>query len=83
MMSEQIVKILRAAKERLESHGWCQGLCQTPAGECCAAINVTLCLASGGGDRVAEGFNNDIAISGENFGLQPSHRARPCCSERA
>jgi cell division protein ZapA (FtsZ GTPase activity inhibitor) len=32
-----------------------------------AAINVTLCLASGGDDRVAEGFNNDIASSGTRF----------------
>ena len=32
-----------------------------------AAINVTLCLASGGSDRVAEGFNRDIAISGRGF----------------
>ncbi len=32
-----------------------------------AAINVTLCLASGGSDRVAEGFNRDIAISGRDF----------------
>jgi cell division protein ZapA (FtsZ GTPase activity inhibitor) len=29
-----------------------------------AAINVTLCLASSGNDRVAEGFNSDIASSG-------------------
>src|SRR3712207_2878282 len=29
-----------------------------------AAINVTLCLLSGGDDRVAEGFNRDIATSG-------------------
>lgn len=33
-----------------------------------AAINVTLCLASSGDDRVAEGFNNDIAMSGRRFG---------------
>jgi cell division protein ZapA (FtsZ GTPase activity inhibitor) len=32
-----------------------------------SAINVTLCLASGGDDRVAEGFNQDIASSGRNF----------------
>lgn len=32
-----------------------------------AAINVTLCLASGASDRVAEGFNRDIAISGRGF----------------
>lgn len=32
-----------------------------------AAINVTLCLASGGDDRVAEGFNADIANSGTRF----------------
>ena len=35
-----------------------------------SAINVTLCLASGGNDRVSEGFNNDIAASGRRFGLQ-------------
>ena len=34
-----------------------------------AAINVTLCLASGGSDRVADGFNADIAGSGRRFGL--------------
>ncbi|HYG89776.1 MAG TPA: hypothetical protein VD978_26385 [Azospirillum sp.] len=34
-----------------------------------AAINVTLCLASGGDDRVAEGFNADVALSGRLFGL--------------
>jgi hypothetical protein len=28
------------------------------------AINATLCLASDGNDRVAEGFNRDIAVSG-------------------
>ncbi|MGQ9365865.1 hypothetical protein [Azospirillum sp. A39] len=33
-----------------------------------AAINVTLCLASGGSDRVAEGFNADVAMSGRGFG---------------
>jgi cell division protein ZapA (FtsZ GTPase activity inhibitor) len=31
------------------------------------AINVTLCLASGGNDRVADGFNGDIASSGRGF----------------
>lgn len=35
-----------------------------------SAINVTLCLASGGDDRVAEGFNADIALSGRGFGLR-------------
>lgn len=35
-----------------------------------AAINVTLCLASDGNDRVAEGFNRDIALSGRSFGLR-------------
>jgi hypothetical protein len=29
-----------------------------------AAINVTLCLISGGNNRVAEGFNRDVATSG-------------------
>ena len=37
-----------------------------------AAINVTLCLASGGNDRVAEGFNHDVAISGRAFRLKPT-----------
>jgi cell division protein ZapA (FtsZ GTPase activity inhibitor) len=32
-----------------------------------AAINVTLCLASGASDRVAEGFNRDLALSGGDF----------------
>ena len=32
-----------------------------------AAINVTLCLISGGNDRVAEGFNGDIAVDGRGF----------------
>ena len=36
-----------------------------------AAINVTLCLLSGGNDRVAEGFNSDIALNGQGFGLSP------------
>ena len=38
-----------------------------------AAINVTLCLASGGDSRVAEGFNNDIAASGRGFGHHLAH----------
>jgi cell division protein ZapA (FtsZ GTPase activity inhibitor) len=33
-----------------------------------AAINVTLCLASGGNNQVAEGFNRDLALSGREFG---------------
>jgi hypothetical protein len=32
-----------------------------------SAINVTLCLRSGGDDRVAEGFNSDIVTSGRDF----------------
>jgi hypothetical protein len=32
-----------------------------------AAINVTLCLFSGGDDRVAEGFNHDIAANGRGW----------------
>jgi hypothetical protein len=32
-----------------------------------AAINVTLCLASRGDARVADGFNHDVAISGRGF----------------
>ncbi|HYG86056.1 MAG TPA: hypothetical protein VD978_07335 [Azospirillum sp.] len=35
-----------------------------------SAINVTLCLASGGCDRVLDGFNEDVAFSGRRFGLQ-------------
>ena len=38
-----------------------------------AAINVTLCLASGGDPRVAEGFNNDIAASGRGLGPNLAH----------
>jgi hypothetical protein len=38
-----------------------------------AAINVTLCLASGGDSRVAEGFNNDIAGNGRGFRLRPGN----------
>jgi hypothetical protein len=33
-----------------------------------AAINASLCLTSDGDDRVAEGFNDDIARNGRNFG---------------
>jgi hypothetical protein len=32
-----------------------------------SAINATLCLRSDGNDRVAEGFNSDIATSGRDF----------------
>jgi hypothetical protein len=31
------------------------------------AINATLCLCSGGDDRVAEGFNHDVAVNGREF----------------
>jgi hypothetical protein len=31
------------------------------------AINATLCIRSNGDDRVAEGFNSDIAINGNRF----------------
>ena len=34
-----------------------------------AAINITLCLASDGDDRVAEGFNQDIVTNGQSFGI--------------
>ena len=40
-----------------------------------AAINASLCLVSGGDDHVAEGFNDDIARNGRNFGRQNSTRA--------
>jgi hypothetical protein len=33
-----------------------------------AAINASLCLVSSGDDHVAEGFNDDIARNGRNFG---------------
>jgi hypothetical protein len=32
-----------------------------------AAINVTLCLFSDGSDRVAEGFNHDVASNGRGW----------------
>ena len=40
-----------------------------------AAINASLCLVSGGDDHVAEGFNDDIARNGRNFGRQNATRA--------
>jgi hypothetical protein len=46
-----------------------------------AAIDVTLCLASGGDGRVAEGFNNDIAASGRSFGRRPPERREFGCPE--
>jgi hypothetical protein len=33
-----------------------------------AAINASLCLVSNGDDHVADGFNDDIARNGRNFG---------------
>lgn len=35
-MSAEIVKVLRDAKERLETKGWCQGHFVNSEGECCA-----------------------------------------------
>ena len=32
-----------------------------------AAINVGLCLATGGNDRVAEGFNHDVVVNRRSF----------------
>jgi len=32
-----------------------------------SAINVTLCLASDGNDRVCEGFNRDVSVNGTGF----------------
>ncbi len=40
-----------------------------------AAINVTLYLASGGSDRVSEGFNRDIAGNGRAFGRRAAEPA--------
>jgi hypothetical protein len=37
-----------------------------------AAINASLCLVSNGNDQVAEGFNDDIARNGRNFGRRNS-----------
>jgi hypothetical protein len=44
-----------------------------------AAINVTLCVASGGDDRVAEGFNNDIAVDRRPQWAGSAHRLRAEC----
>ena len=41
-----------------------------------AAINASLCLTSDSDDRVAEGFNNDIARNGRNFGQGSAVAAR-------
>ncbi len=52
---------VRRALQAISSH-------QVPADQIdyaiLSAINVTLCLISGGNDRVAEGFNRDVAVSG-------------------
>jgi hypothetical protein len=40
-----------------------------------AAINVTLLLDSDGNDKVAEGFNSDIALSGRGFRAALASRA--------
>jgi hypothetical protein len=37
-----------------------------------AAINASLCLVSNGDDHVAEGFNDDLARNGRNFGRRHS-----------
>jgi hypothetical protein len=37
-----------------------------------AAINASLCLVSNGDDHVAEGFNDDLACNGRNFGRRHS-----------
>jgi hypothetical protein len=37
-----------------------------------AAINASLCLVSNGDDHVAEGFNDDLARNGRNFGRRNS-----------
>jgi hypothetical protein len=37
-----------------------------------AAINASLCLVSNGKDHVAEGFNDDLACNGRNFGCRHS-----------
>jgi hypothetical protein len=39
-----------------------------------SAINATLCLRSGGNDRIAEGFNSDIAMSGCDFNADYDYR---------
>lgn len=44
-----------------------------------AAINVTLCLLSNGDDRVAEGFNHDVASSGRMSPPRHLGRRRVSC----
>ncbi len=47
-----------------------------------AAINVTLCLVSSGNDRVAEGFNGDVALNGRSFRLSDAlFRTAPAAVE--
>jgi cell division protein ZapA (FtsZ GTPase activity inhibitor) len=41
-----------------------------------AAINASLCLASDGSNHVAEGFNDDIARNGRDFGRPTPPLAR-------
>jgi hypothetical protein len=43
------------------------------------AINASLCLASNGNDHVADGFNDDLARNGRNFGLHHAIIDSPRC----
>jgi hypothetical protein len=41
-----------------------------------SAINVTLCLACRGDDRILDGFNRDIVVNGRDFlGPMPQQQA--------
>jgi sigma54-dependent transcription regulator len=40
-----------------------------------SAINLTLYMASGGDDRVSDGFNRDIAGNGRDFGQRVAEPA--------
>ena len=41
-----------------------------------AAINVGLCLESGGSDRVADGFNDDLTRNGRRFSCLPMRQTQ-------
>lgn len=47
------------------------------------AINIGLCLESGGDDQVAEGFNHDVLVNGRGFIGGPSiETKRPLADNR-
>ena len=80
MQPQETIRIMKALENLMSSHSSVSRSLQTIkryslAAEriddaILAAINASLCLTSGGDNHVAEGFNDDIARNGRNFGRQ-------------